>query len=508
MKSTAHVFLVGAGPGDPALLTLRGARCLGKADVVLYDYLVNPHVLEHAASGAELLCLGRHGTLGQGGDRLIPQDEINRLMIEHARAGRTVVRLKGGDPAVFAHVAEEIEALESAGIPYEIVPGITAALAAGSHAGIPITHGESASALAIVTGQERCGKADSNLDFTALAAFPGTLVFYMGMTTARAWTGSLLAAGKPADTPVAIIRRCSWPDQQTIRCTLGEIAERIESAHMRPPAIVVVGQAVAFAREKNWFVNRPLVGKRILVTRPIDHRDSLSLQLSELGAEVLAQPAIEIGPPPAWEVVDATLDILDDYDWVVFSSANGVRAIIERLIATGRDVRAFGKARIAALGPGTSEELLHFHLRADLVPKEFRAEALAEALIGQAASKRFLLVRASRGREVLAETLQEAGANIVQVVAYTSRDVSVPRPEIRAALESGQIDWVTVTSSSIARSLVALFGDHLKRCKLVSISPVTSETLRKCGYPPMCEAREFTMAGVVQAIVDNESRKP
>lgn len=503
--STTQVYLVGAGPGDPGLLTLRGAQCLALADVVLYDYLVNPLVLSHARADAQLHCLGRHGSAGQGGDRLIAQDEIHRLMIEHAAAGRIVVRLKGGDPAVFARAAEEVEALEAAGIRYEIVPGITAALAAGSHAGIPITHGKAASALAIVTGQERCGKENSNLDYEALARFPGTLVFYMGVTTVRSWTDALVAAGKPASTPAAIVRRCSLPDQETVLCSLGEVAERIESAHLRPPIIVVVGEVVAQAKVSNWFVDRPLFGKRVLVTRPIDRGDALIGKLTELGAEVLLQPAIEIGPPADWTVVDASLDILDDYDWVVFSSANGVRAVAERLLATGRDMRAFGKSKVAAIGTGTADELLRYHLRADLLPQEFRAEALADALSKQAAGKRFLLIRASRGREVLAETLKKAGASVVQVVAYSSRDVTTPRPEIRESMSAGQIDWVTVTSSAIARSLAALFGDLLLRCKLASISPITSEALRACGFPPTVEAREYTMTGLVKAIVEHES---
>ena len=503
--SICRVYLVGAGPGDPGLLTLRGAECLARADLVLYDFLINPRVLDHAAPHAELVCLGRHGSAGQSGYRLLSQAEINSLLVSQALAGRTVVRLKGGDPAVFAQVAEEIGALEAAGLSYEIVPGITVALTAGSHAGIPLTQGDMASAMALVTGQERADKPDSNLDFAALAAFPGTLVFYMGVTTVRTWTASLIAAGKAADTPAAIIRRCSWPDQKTVRCTLAEVAERIESEHVRPPVIVVVGTVVAGAKESNWFVQRPLFGRRVLVTRPVERADALIRQLADLGADVLLQPAIKIGPPANWELVDATLDILDDYDWIVFSSANGVRAIAERLLATGRDMRAFGRAKIAAIGSGTAEELLRYRLRADKVPDEFRAEALAEALVEAAAGKRFLLVRASRGREVLSESLRAAGGNVVQVVAYVSSDVPVPQPEVLAAMEAGRIDWITVTSSAIARALVALFGDKLNRCKLASISPVTSETLRQCGHQPAAEATEYTMPGIVAAILRHES---
>ncbi len=499
-----RVYLVGAGPGDPGMLTLRGAECLARSDVVLYDYLVNPRILQHAPTTAELVCLGRHGV--DRGNRLLSQAEIDALIVHHALRGRTVVRLKGGDPMIFAHAVEEIAALETTGIRYEIVPGITAALAVGSHAGIALTRGDMASAVALVAGQERGGKSDSNLDFPALARFPGTLVFYMGVTTVRSWAASLIAAGKPADTPVAMVRRCSWPDQQTTRCTLGEVAERMELAKMRPPVVVLVGAVTAEATGGNWFVNRPLYGRRVLITRPVEQADTLVRQLAELGANVLTQPCIKIGPPPSWEQLDATLDRLDDYDWIVFSSANGVRSIAERLWTTGRDMRAFGNARIAAIGPGTADQLLLYRLRADVVPTEFRAEALAASLADRAAGKRFLLVRASRGREVLSESLRAAGGTVVQLVAYTSTDVPAPQPEIQSAMETASIDWVTVTSSAIARALVTHFGDKLNRCKLASISPVTSATLRHCGHPPTVEAAKYTMSGLVAAILEHESQ--
>jgi uroporphyrinogen III methyltransferase/synthase len=495
------VYLAGAGPGDPGLITVRAVECLSEADVVLHDYLVNPRLLDYSPPQAERVSLGRHGTPAKRGGRLLSQGEINQLMIEHAQAGRTVVRLKGGDPAVFARVAEEAAALEAAGVSYEIVPGITAALAAGSYAGVPVTQGNSASALAIVTGQERECKRESNLDFAALAKFPGTLVFYMGVTTVRDWTSALIAAGKAADTPAAIIRRCSWPDQQTIRCSLDEVAERIESVRMRPPVIVVVGDVAAAAIDTNWFVSRPLFGSCVLVTRPRGQSQTLTRSLSDLGAEVLEQPAIEIGPPDDWQPLDEALSRLDSYDWIVFSSANGVRAVVERLPMIDRDTRAFGRGYIAAIGSGTADELARFHLRADLVPDEFRAEALATALGHHAQGKRVLLVRASRGREVLAESLAAAGATVEQVVAYKSTDVRQPDDEVLEAVEAGRVDWITVTSSAIARSLAAMFGDRLRRCKLASISPITSGTMSELGFQPTAEASEYTMDGVVAAIL-------
>jgi uroporphyrinogen III methyltransferase/synthase len=489
------VYLVGGGPGDPGLITLRGCQCLARADVVLYDYLINPHILVHANPRAELVCLGRHGH-----GRIVPQDEINAQLVRHARAGRTVVRLKGGDPVVFAHAAEETGALADAKIPYEIVPGITAALAVGSYAGIPLTHGDSASALALVTGQQRKGKSPG-LDYAALAAFPGTLVFYMGVTTAELWSARLIAAGKPADTPAAIVRRCSQPDQQTIPCTLGSVAEEIQSRHLRPPALVVVGPVAALAARHGWFVDRPLFGVRVLVTRAAHQAPALVAALSDLGADVLVQPAIEIAPPADWQPVDSALEHLDHYDWLVFSSANGVRAVLDRLLKD-RDLRALGQVKLAAIGPGSAEELARYHLRADVVPDEYRAESLAVAL-GQeaAAGKRFLLARANRGREALAEGLVAAGARVEQIVVYTSRDVERPDDEILALLRDGQIDWVTATSSAIARSLVQLFGDDLRNSRLATISPITSATLAELGHKTAVEADPYTTAGLVEAIL-------
>ncbi len=497
------VFLVGGGPGDPGLITLRGCQCLARADVILYDYLVNPQILAHARPGAELICLGRHGR-----ERVMPPEEVNARVVQLAREGRSVVRLKGGDPAVFAHAAEEVAALEAAGVPYEVVPGITAALAVGSYAGIPLTHGKVASAVALVTAQEREGKESSALDYSALAAFPGTLVFYMGVTTARHWTAALIAAGKPSTTPTAIVRRCSWPEQETIPCTLGTLCEAIDSRRLRPPALVVVGEVAALAPEHGWFIDRPLFGKRVLVTRAEHQGPVLISLLGELGAQVLVQPAIEIAAPEDWCPVDQSLARLDEFDWLVFSSANGVRALLDRLLET-RDLRALGGLRLAAIGPGSAAELARYHLRADLMPEQYQAEALAAALREEAQlGKRFLLARASRGREVLADELTAAGGSVKQVVVYTSRDVARANLEIVAQLAAGEIDWITVTSSAIARSLAGLFGADLHKARLAAISPLTAGVLNELGYQAAAEARQYTMSGLVEAIWAADAGRP
>jgi len=495
-RSPAKVFLVGAGPGDPGLITVRGAECLARADLVLHDYLVNPLVLQHVRAEAEVVCLGH-----PHGGRDVSQEDVHRRMIQGAAEGRTVVRLKSGDPSVFGKGAEETEALAAAGIPYEGVPGVTAALAAAGYASIPVTHGQRCSAVALITGHERAGKPGPELDFSALAAFPGTLIFYMGVTTARQWSDALIQAGKPPDTPVAIVRRATWSAQRTIRTTLGGVAESIAGQAVRPPAVVVVGPVVSLAPEVSWFAARPLCGTSVLVTRPRDQIGDLSQQLTELGAEVLVQPAIAIGDPPDWAAVDAAMEHLDRFDWLVFSSANGVRYLLDRLWSIRGDLRRLGGVKLAAIGPGTADQLARYHLRADLVPEQYRAESLAAALGQQARGARFLLARASRGREVLAEELTAAGGRVEQVVVYTSTDVAEPDPEIARRLAAGRVHWVTVTSSAIARSLAAMFGQALRQARLASISPVTSATLRQLGYEPAAEADPYTVEGLVAAIL-------
>lgn len=500
LLAPGRVYLVGAGPGDPGLITLRGVECLAQADVVLYDYLVNSQILGHAPGRAERICLGRHG---QG--RVWPQETINERLVAEAVSGKTVVRLKGGDPAVFARVAEEVSALLAAGIEFEIVPGITAALAAASYAGIPLTHRDAASAVALVTGHES-EKDEPALDYQALAAFPGTLVFYMGVTSAAHWSAALLAAGKPADTPAAVVRRCSWPDQTSWRCTLETVAAVMAEQKIRPPALVIVGEAAALESGSEWFERRPLFGLKVMVTRPQGQIDPLRRRLLELGADVISQPAIEISPPADWRPVDAALERLAEFDWLVFSSANGVELFLGRLCEEHGDLRRLGGLQIAAIGPGTAEALAKYHLRADLIPEEFRAEALADALAEQAAGSRILLVRANRGRETLHERLTARGAQVEQVVAYQSRDVASPDADVANLLREDRIDWILMTSSAIARSLASLFGGDLRRARIATISPLTSAALRACGYEPAAEAATYTMEGIIAAVLHARER--
>ncbi len=490
------VYLVGAGPGSPDLITLRGVELLRRADCVIYDYLVDPALLNYVPSTCERVCLGRHG------GREFSQDEIHRMMIDAARRCRTVVRLKGGDPTIFGRAFEETAALTAAGVAYEIVPAATAATAAAAYAEIPLTHGEISSAVAFVTGHLRGEKRVAPLDYAKLAEFPGALVFYMGVRSARVWSEALLGAGRPADEPVALVRRCAMPDQSLVRCTLGELADVVERKKIQSPAVVIVGAAVELAPIASWYSSRPLFGQCVLVTRPQGADDALGSAFRELGAETLLQPAIAISDPPDWAPVDDVIRRLGEFDWVVFSSANGVRYFLERIYEQGADLRRFNGAKIAAIGPGTADKLAEYRLRADLVPPQFVAESLADALAVDAKGKRLLLIRASRGRDVLPDKLNAAGALIEQVVAYSSDDVDSPEPEIASRLALGQIEWVTVTSSSVARSLVRLFGESLRRAKLASLSPVTSAALRELGFEPTVEAASYTFADLAAAIRD------
>jgi uroporphyrinogen III methyltransferase / synthase len=498
---TAKVYLVGAGPGDPGLLTLRGRECLARADVVIYDYLASRELLKFAPPEAELISVGSPDS-----GRKMPQTEIEQELISAAQSGKCVVRLKGGDPGIFGRLAEEATALRRAGIAFEVVPGVSTAVSAGAYAGIAVTSRGDASCVAFVTGMLRDGThASEQIDFAALAAFPGTLVFYMGARSAKAWSRALIEQGKPADTPVVFVRRVTMPNQQTWSTTLAELPDLLSNESVAPPLVAIVGQVAARQEVGAWFTQRPLFGQTILVTRPEQQSAVMVNRLVELGAEVLQQPAIAIGPPRDREPLDTALQRIHEFDWIVFSSRNGVDYFFDSLADVGRDARALVKARLASIGPATSEALASRGLFTDLAPTEYRAEALAAELSPVVKDKQVLLVRASRGREVLAEELTSAGAQVTQAVAYESRDVDSPDLEIVEALTSGRVTWTTVTSSAIARSLVGMFGDDVRRAKLASISPITSGVLRELGHPPAAEAEVYTTDGVVQAIAAQET---
>ncbi len=503
MTGVGKVYLVGAGPGDPGLLTRRGEAILATADVVVYDHLASPRLLELAPPEALRLCAGK-----SVGHCTMTQDAIHEVLIEHARAGRSVVRLKGGDPLVFGRGAEEASALQAAGIPFEIVPGVTAGVGVAAYAGIPVTHRATASAVAFVTGHsdpEAVGAA-GRLDWSALASFPGTLVVYMGVTHLAAICRTLIREGKPGDTPAAIVETGTLPSQRTHLATLATLPQAAREAGVGPPALLIVGEVVRLRDELAWYERLPLFGQRIVITRPAGESARSAALLEALGAEVLIAPTVEVRPISDPGPLDAAIGRLHEFDWVVFTSANGVRFFLRRLEELGRDLRALGGVRLAAIGPTTAQALSGFHLRADLVPDSFRSEALAKELGHRASGARILLARADRGRAVLREELEHL-ADVTQVPVYHNADAAAWPEGVAARIAEGTVDWITLTSSAIAARLHSLLPEPARRrvgrqVRLASLSPVTSETAAKLGWDVAVEAREFTWEGLVHSLVE------
>ncbi len=503
------VYLVGAGPGDPHLITRRGAQVLGRADVVVYDHLANERLLDLAPEGAVRICAGK-----SSGHCTLDQEQINDLLQEHGRAGRVVVRLKGGDPLVFGRGAEEAEYLARHGIPFEIVPGVTAGIGAAAFAGIPVTHRSQASAVAFITGHDdpesgaeaALARSDRpRLDWPVLAGFPGTLVVYMGVTHLRAICRTLIKHGKPAETPAAVIESGTLPTQRVLEGTLATIGEQAGRMGVRPPALLVVGDVVNLRPRLAWFESLPLFGLRIVVTRPAEEQLVAARRLEELGAEVLLAPAVMILPVSDPAPLDAAIGRLAQYDWLVFTSTNGVRSFLDRLLEQGSDLRTLGHLKLAAIGPGTAQTLARYHLRADLVPRSYRSEALAEALVQRAAGCRVLLARADRGRTLLREELEKV-ARVDQVAAYRNVDVERLPEGLAEGIADGKVDWITLTSSAIAARLHALLPERARErvardIKLASISPVTSRTVEELGWKVAAEASIHTWEGLVDALV-------
>jgi uroporphyrinogen III methyltransferase/synthase len=496
-----QVFLVGAGPGHPGLLTLRAVECLHQADLVLYDRLVPPALLAHAPPTAERVCVA--DLAGRHPERVAL---VHQAMIGAARAGRRVVRLKGGDPCIFGRVGEEAEALYQAGVPFEIVPGVTAALGAAAFAGIPLTHRAHTSAVAFVTGHECPGKAGSALDWPALARFPGTLVFYMGVSHLDEVVAALVAGGKAADTPSAVVRQATLGCQRTVTAPLAELATAARAAAITAPALAIVGPVVGLRESLAWFERRPLFGRGVLVTRPRHQAAGLMARLEELGAVPYLLPAVEVRDPPDWSPVDEALAGLARYQWLVFTSSNGVHALVRRLRQTGRDLRALGSVRLAVIGPSTAEALRGYHLEPDLTPATYTSEALAAALKERATGQGVLLARADRGRDVLRQELA-AVATVDQVAVYSQVDSVEADSTVLEALRRGDIHYVTLTSSNIARSLARVVDEPTRArlrsgmVKVVTISAVTSQEVRALGWPVAAAAKEATAEGVVAALV-------
>ncbi len=485
------VFLVGAGPGDPGLLTVRAVELIGQADVVLYDRLIPPEALRHARADAELVYVGK-----QGGGPQMPQEEIDRLLVEHGRAGRQVVRLKGGDPLVFGRGGEEALVLRAAGVEFEIVPGVTAGVAAPAYAGIPVTHRELASAVAFVTGHERGGAGEapgeSALDWAALARFPGTLVFYMGVRALPRIAERLQAEGRPADEPVAVIERGTLPGQRTLVATLADVARRAEAARIRAPAVTLVGPVAALREDLAWLERRPLHGRIVAVTRARAQASPLAARLRDLGATVIEAPAIR--------TVSLAADVPDlgGYDGVVATSPNGVHELFARLLDSGRDARDLAGLHVAAMGPGTARAFGEHGVTPDTVPARSVAEGLVEALADVPLHK-VLVARAREGRDVLIDVLRERGATVDVLALYET--VPEPLDDDAVAAVAGA-DYVTFTSASTVRHLLGAAGaDALAAPRLASIGPATSEELRAHGLAPHLQADPHTPDGLVAALL-------
>jgi uroporphyrinogen III methyltransferase/synthase len=496
------VYLVGAGPGDPGLITVAGLERLKEADVIVYDRLVNEALLKEARADAELIFVGK--VAGESHD----QEAINRLLIEKAREGKRVVRLKGGDPFIFGRGGEEAEALREAGVPFEGVPGVTSAVAVPAYAGIPVTHRGLASTFAVITGHEHPEKPESSIDWAKLATAVDTLVFLMGTKTLPEIVEKLVANGRAAETPVAVIRWGTTPEQRTVVGTLADIAARVEEAGITPPAITVVGEVVGLRETLLWFEDRPLFGKRVLITRTRRQASVLARLLAAEGAIPIELPAIEIEPAADAEAVWAAIDGLkaQSYAWVVFTSANAVGLWFGHLGERGLDARAFAGAKVAAIGAATAEALAEKGISVDLVPTEYVAEAMVEALGSHVApGDRMLVPRAESARPELVEGLRSLRCQVDEVTLYRAAVPEGAPAEALSLLRDGAIDIVTFTSSSTVRNLAAMLNGHIDslRAPLVAcIGPITAKTAEELGLRVDVVASEYTVEGLVRAIED------
>jgi uroporphyrinogen III methyltransferase/synthase len=502
------VYLVGAGPGDPGLITVAGRDALARADVVLYDRLAHPSLLRYARPGAELLFVGK-----KSAQHFVRQEDTNALMADRALEGKTVVRLKGGDPLVFGRGGEEGEYLRERGVPFVFVPGVTSAIAAPAYAGIPVTHRDAASSFAVITGHERddakesgtreAGAAEQRRRWDRIAHAADTLLFLMGVEALPEITARLIENGRAPETPVALVQWGTWTRQRTVTGTLASIVDVAREAGITAPAVTVIGDVVNWRERLRWFDTGPLFGKRILITRAREQASALSERLRSLGAEPVEFPTIRIqAPADGYAALDAALGNLAGYDWVVFTSANGVAHAFERLAAAGHDARAFGAAKVAAIGPATADALRERGIRPDFTPTEFVADAVLAQFPEPVAGKRILIPRAAEAREVLPGTWREQGATVDVVPAYETVLETDGADEVRAMLAVGEIDAITFTSSSTVKNFVqAMDGTPVPPSTLLAaIGPVTAQTCRELLREPDRVASDYTIEGLIAAL--------
>lgn len=490
------VYLIGAGAGDAGLLTVKAKEILETAEVVIYDKLANEKILNYAPPDSEKIYVGK-----AAGYHSLKQREINKLLVEGGAEKKIVVRLKGGDPFVYGRGGEEAIFLRENGIDFEIIPGVTSAIAVPAYAGIPVTHRGVATSFAVVTGHEDPTKPESTIKWEKISTGADTLIFLMGMANLPQITAKLIEHGRDKKTPAAVIHQGTRAAQKVLITTLENAAADVEKNNFKPPAIFVVGEVVNLREKIQWFDNKILFGKRILVTRTREQASKLTKKLEQLGADVIEFPTIKISPPSDnFQSLDAAIKNLSAFDWIIFTSANGVEKFFERLKTFKLDARIFANSKVAVIGSATAEKLSNFGIIADLIPAEFRAESLIDALKDKVEGKNILIARAEVAREILPRELEKFGAKVTVVAAYKTEPAR-DSTQVELKLSAGEIDLITFTSSSTVKNFVAAVGkDFLSKTKTAAIGPITAETLQKFGVDADIVAEEFTIAGLVEAI--------
>ncbi|MBE0575430.1 MAG: uroporphyrinogen-III C-methyltransferase [Desulfuromonadales bacterium] len=498
MNKPGKVYLIGAGPGDPGLITVKGQAILRRAEVIIYDYLANPVLLDLAPKEAERIYVGKHS-----GCHHFPQEEITRLLLEKACEGKRVIRLKGGDPFIFGRGGEEAQALAAARIPFEVVPGVTAAVAAAAYAGIPLTHRDYTTTLGFITGHEGPDKRLSSLDWDKLAASVGTLVFYMGMANLENICKKLITHGRSPQTPVAVVRWATLPRQETLTGDLTTIAGKVSLLNFKPPAVIFVGEVNSLRDELRWFDNRPLSGRRVLVTRAAEQATELTTALEELGAEAIVVPTIEIIPPASFAELDQAINELGYIDYLVLTSVNAVSAFFDRLTVQGYDARALAGLQTVAVGPKSAEALASHGVNADLMPEDYRAEGIVALLKDRVFGKRLLYPKAALARNLITAELTAAGAEVIAPVAYASAPPVSAAENLRHAL-ADRLDLLTFTASSTVQNFVDLLDAEqlslAQKIPVASIGPLTSKTARDLGFKVVIEPIDSTLDDLVEAI--------
>jgi len=500
--SKGKVYLIGAGPGDPGLITVKAVECIKEADVVVYDYLANKKFLDYAREKAEIIYVGK-----VGGAHTLPQDKINELIIEKAKKGKIIARLKGGDPFIFGRGGEEAEEIVAEGIDFEVIPGVTAGVAAAAYAGIPLTHRDFTTTVAFITGHEDPTKDESNIYWDKISTGIGTLVFYMGIGNLEPNMKKLMENGRSPDTPVALIRWGTTSQQETLVGTIADIAEKAKKANFKAPAITVVGGVVSLRNKLRWFDERPLFGKRVIVTRSREQASDFSVLLEKNGAEPIEFPTIETVRPKDWKEIDRAIKNLPKYDWAIFTSVNGVKYFVERLKKFDKDIRELKGIKICAIGPATAKAIEDLGIKVDLVPKEYRAESIIAGLgKNKIKGKRFLLPRALKAREVLPEEIKRLGGKVDVVSAYRTIKPKEKTDEIRKMLEEKKIDVVTFTSSSTVENFVSMFkkgeaAGLLQDVAVASIGPITRDTASTLGIKTNIMPEKYTIPALTEAIV-------